>query len=329
MPAPIIYSTVSIAPPPPNWSGDARALFALLAQNLQVRNPAGYNTFTVGSAAPATDSGPWLKDGREWYVWDLATNAYIPQRLAGAFGSASGIPIVTSLTDAKVVNGTDSGFCGLTYTGVTGVQVFVRQGGQWVPFGGTLSGTTANRPASAPPLTKYYDTTIKAELYMLAGFGWVTVAGAYGDVKAVTFSTEADALTYNPGWEILSMVKGRVIAGHDGSVNGYTDRAPLAGSDGSIGEEFHVLTEAEMAEHRHYEFVSGGQGYRTPLITGTQAPVVYSYSADGETQDYVMQQKGTTPDVEADVGGTSLTGDNSPHNNLQPTLYLIHLRKAH
>lgn len=319
MPAPIIYSTVSIAPPPPNWSGDARALFALLAQNLQVRNPAGYNTFTVGPAAPATDSGPWLKDGREWYVWDLATNAYIPQRLAAAYDSSSGIPMVTSLTDAKVVNGTDSGFCLFLHAGVGCQLMRYEGGGNWRKITDDLRGPTAVRPVNPKQYTKFFDTDIGCEIYWNGG-NWTTVAGGLNDIKAVAFSTEVDALRYNPGWEIFNMSAGRAIAGSFGARNGLTDRAPLAGSDGSVGTENHTLTLQEIAPHDHgpaHTDTTGGVPAPGGFFTTGNGTPDFPYVLDINAGNNAMISKRTTID-----------GGGLPHNNMQPTLFLIHLRKA-
>lgn len=37
-----------------------------------------FNTFAIGSTAPASNVGPWLKDCLEWFVFDDATATYVP-----------------------------------------------------------------------------------------------------------------------------------------------------------------------------------------------------------------------------------------------------------
>jgi hypothetical protein len=299
MPAPTVFSQVKVAPPPPNFSGDLKEVFALLEVNLQVKNPAGYNVFTVGGNAPTSDSGPWLKDGKEWYIWDTTTQAYIPQALDGALTR----DIPDSATFPTAIPSSKMFFLTGTATGASGRQLYRWDGSQWVVVD-MLRGTTPQRPVNPPPFTRYFDTSIGAEIFFKQGFGWVTVSGVPGDFKVTTLADEATALTFNPGWIIYASMKGRTPAGANGAVNGFTDRA--VGS--AFGEEFHTLTEAELAPHDH-DILGKSQATSGGGDVGTVLPPT---NASGATQ---------TPMTEISGGGFG-------HNNIQPTLYLIALQKA-
>jgi len=318
MPAPVIHSVVTVAPPPPNFCGDVKAVFELLAQNIQVRNPSGYNTFVVSANAPLTDSGPWLKDGKEWWVWNPITLVYEPQRSSDLF--TRDLPTVTSMSDAKVASGTSSGLCFLQ--GSTGVRMLrYLGGGSWGRLIENLRGPTADRPVTPLTGTKYFDTTIGCEIYW-NGSAWTTVSGCYGDIKAVEFSSEADALKYNPGWAIAASVKGRAIAGHNGSANGFTEHAPWD----IVGAETHTLTKSEMPDHNHAIW---GDVNDTAEESGA-GRLATSYQAGWEAWCWTENWGADTPYVEggADHGYPVKATRDQPHNNMQPTVFLIHLRKT-
>lgn len=50
---------------------------------------ADFNTFAIGSTAPASNVGPWLKDCLEWFVFDDATATYIPENSVSSGGFKS------------------------------------------------------------------------------------------------------------------------------------------------------------------------------------------------------------------------------------------------
>jgi len=52
-----------------------------IAARLSIETSEELSLFVSGSAAPSTDSGPWLKDGVTWWVWSATVGAYIPQPL--------------------------------------------------------------------------------------------------------------------------------------------------------------------------------------------------------------------------------------------------------
>lgn len=47
-----------------------------------------FNTFAIGSTAPTTNVGPWLKDCEKWFVFDDDTASYVPT-LKGGFDQMS------------------------------------------------------------------------------------------------------------------------------------------------------------------------------------------------------------------------------------------------
>lgn len=298
MPAAETNARVVVAPPPPNWTGDVTALFALLQTNLGVKNPVGWNSFATGTVAPTSDQGPWLKNGTEWYVWNSGSSTYVPQTLTAAFA----IGIGTGIT--LPAGSTTTGIFFLTLPGV-GIALYRWVSGAWVFVAGTFSGTTAQRPASPTAYIPYYDTSIEAFIYYKPGFGWVTTHGVKGDIKMVDSTTEVDALTRNPGWEVYTPTKGRAVAGANGAFNGYTDRLPGI----AFGAETHTLVAAETPVHDHKVAGSYAQNGGDVLIRQLKDGV-YDGSA------YPVQAV------------TSPYGGGGAHNNMQPTLFLIFIRKV-
>lgn len=45
-----------------------------------------FNTFAIGSTAPQSNVGPWLKDCTEWFVFDDSTATYIPENSISSGG---------------------------------------------------------------------------------------------------------------------------------------------------------------------------------------------------------------------------------------------------
>ena len=69
-----------------------------IAARLIISPSTEFNTFAIGSTAPASNVGPWLKDCLEWFVFDDATASYVPITKGGfdtvEVKSASGTFIV-------------------------------------------------------------------------------------------------------------------------------------------------------------------------------------------------------------------------------------------
>ena len=93
---------------------------------------------------------------------------------------------------------------------------YLFDGTNWAPFNNIVrSGTTAERPTGPVEYQQYYDTTISVLIWWERN-AWRTVSGVPGDIKSVAFNTLVDALTYNPGWDVLGAsnedIRGRFIS---------------------------------------------------------------------------------------------------------------------
>lgn len=49
-----------------------------IAARLIISPSTEFNTFAIGSTAPASNVGPWLKDCLSWFVFDDSTASYVP-----------------------------------------------------------------------------------------------------------------------------------------------------------------------------------------------------------------------------------------------------------
>lgn len=67
------------APLNPEFNGNLQQLFDAFVARLSIESQQDLSFFVSGSVAPTSDFGPWLKNGTTWYVWDVATGAYVPQ----------------------------------------------------------------------------------------------------------------------------------------------------------------------------------------------------------------------------------------------------------
>jgi len=173
-------------------------------------------------------------------------------------------------------------------------------GASWDPIPMRVpSGTTEERPADASEGTRFFDTTLHAELIYERN-KWRTAFGSPGDVKLIAKPTLAEALTANPGWIQFGAASGRVL-GAAGAGIGLTDRAYNA----VVGTETHTLLTAELPAHTH--------GLRSPPGSSADngdigSMVVTANSAQNSSQLFDPQ--------------TVAVGEDAPHENMQPTLFL-------
>lgn len=68
-----------------------------IASRLIISPSTEFNTFAIGSTAPASNVGPWLKDCLQWFVFDDATATYVPIT-KGGFDSLQYITANTTFT---------------------------------------------------------------------------------------------------------------------------------------------------------------------------------------------------------------------------------------
>lgn len=172
----------------------------------------------------------------------------------------------------------------------------------WSPLPVSIpSGSTADRPASPPTGTLYFDTDIEVEI-IYYNSSWHTTSGSPGDVKFVTGVSLSAVLTKNPGWSNYTAGIGKVIAGAaaDGS-NAQT----TAGAD-SI-----TLTEDQMPTHTHEDLI----------VTGSEAD---NGDDGGLTVMAATQSIGQKTVTNSQTGPK---GGSDPVDIRQSTLYLFTLVK--
>jgi hypothetical protein len=107
-----ITYTITASPLPSNFRGTPQELFEAMLDRIEIESNA--ETFVIGSAgeaAPTENSGPWLKNGTKWYVWDENTSAYIPLDISDSLNPDIVISATTpdpEKTQVWAVLGTDS-----------------------------------------------------------------------------------------------------------------------------------------------------------------------------------------------------------------------------
>lgn len=68
-------------PLPVGFNGTPQEVCNALVARLVAEGTDSIAFFVTGSTEPTSNSGPWLKDGEVWYIWDNVTGSYIPQPL--------------------------------------------------------------------------------------------------------------------------------------------------------------------------------------------------------------------------------------------------------
>lgn len=89
---------VSVASLPEGFCpANMQELANAIASRLIISPSTEFNTFAIGSTAPASNVGPWLKDCLSWFVFDDATATYVPIT-KGGFDSLQYITANTTFT---------------------------------------------------------------------------------------------------------------------------------------------------------------------------------------------------------------------------------------
>lgn len=181
----------------PNFKGDPQQFAEAIAAAMEIVAPFGITTFVTGATQPISNQGPWLKDGKEWWVWDDDQSTYIPLTIDNSLPNFYYAQQATPPTNEGI-------FIWFRFNSANEpAGVYFLIGGQWTNIAGVPdNGPTANRPATPYDFQKYYDTDISALLWYERG-AWRTVDGVRGDLKYVDADTQAQALARNPGWEIF------------------------------------------------------------------------------------------------------------------------------
>lgn len=74
--------TITAAPLPTSFIGNPQQLIEALLDRLEVTVDG--NSFVISDVQPDGNQGPWLKDGKQWWVWDETSSTYIPLDLSAS-----------------------------------------------------------------------------------------------------------------------------------------------------------------------------------------------------------------------------------------------------
>lgn len=73
--------TFRASPLPSGWKGTPQQFLDALVARLSIESQDDLSFFVIGSVAPSSNVGPWLKNGTTWYIWDNVSGSYIPEIL--------------------------------------------------------------------------------------------------------------------------------------------------------------------------------------------------------------------------------------------------------
>lgn len=197
---------ILMAPIPPTFRGTPQALASEMLRRMKVVSGSGSSFFVISDVEPSSNVGPWFKGGTQLWVFDVngGTNRYIPLDISASetrwyfMGNSTpvGVDPPLWLRTTQDQNATT-----LSFGDPIGFLEW--NGSAWVPFNSIpRNGTTAQRPTNPVELQQYFDTDISTLIHFERG-AWRTVSGTPGDIKQVAFEVLTDALTFNPGWDVL------------------------------------------------------------------------------------------------------------------------------
>lgn len=209
-----------MAPIPATFRGTPNDLAIAMLQRMKILSPGGVNFIFTGDTQPTSNVGPWLKGGKQWYVWDDIIKEYAPLDISDSFTPAfamSNSEPTTADPPVWLKTSKDATDVDPDRGSPIGWFVWDAVAEEWVGVSTIVaSGPTTKRPASPDPLQQYYDTDISALIWFERSL-WRTVSGQPGDVKFVVTEKLTDALTANPGWRLLGennqAQRGRVLTG--------------------------------------------------------------------------------------------------------------------
>lgn len=338
---------------PADFSGTPQEFFAAIIKRMSIQSPAGVSFFQTGDIAPATDMGPWLKNGTKWYVWSTSEGEYVPLDITDSTEK------VFTISDVEPDEpGDDDARIWLRTFQARVIAWYFWTGTEWRPGGNVPpSGPTESRPVTAKDLEEFFDTDINVMLHWERG-AWRTVSGSPGDIKFVTHSTLVEALEINPGWDYVGNIHqswiGRTLAvaakDPGGSpVNSYaTDSGITARAALDVaGSETHVLNSTEIEQHTHllgaltalnsdnnarFYRVDDGENFSAPAPRPPNYAQVNGDNANDGTQtgELPTPSAGTMMITSKQLSlsdAEDYTEAADGHNTIQPTLYVWALTK--
>jgi len=206
-----------MAPLPATFKGTPNEWAVEMVRRMRIVSPTGTNFIFIGDVEPTSNVGPWLKGGTQWFVFDPDIKRYVPLDISASetlwFQVGNSVP---TTSDPPVWLKTTKDQTEADPSLGSPISWHVFNGTAWVPFNGIVnSGPTASRPAAPVEFQEFYDTDISVRIWFERG-QWRTVSGVPGDVKIVAFQVLTEALTANPGWEVLGAsnvaIRGRYVS---------------------------------------------------------------------------------------------------------------------
>lgn len=83
-----------------------QTLFNAFVNRLIISTNINFSSFAIGSTAPTTNVGPWLKDCETWYIWDDNVAMYVPM----VFPSIASVPPGTIHAWAGLISNIPAGY---------------------------------------------------------------------------------------------------------------------------------------------------------------------------------------------------------------------------
>jgi hypothetical protein len=160
-----IQLNVSVASLPEGFCPNTYQEFAnALAERLIISPSTTFNSFIIGSTAPSSNQGPWLKDCTTWFVYDDATASYKPTTKGGfsnmSYVTASGQFTVPDFIYKLKITAFGGGGGGAAFSGVAatagggggacGISIVDVTPGQIIPYTVGTGGTGGPGAGGAP-----------------------------------------------------------------------------------------------------------------------------------------------------------------------------------
>lgn len=338
---------------PPDFIGNPQEFFEAMVKRMEIQSPQGTSFFVVGDAEPSSDVGPWLKNGTQWWVFDIDQGKYVPLDI-----SASLNLFVIGPDNPGTPQPGDPLLWLRTFES-RAVAWYGWDGTQWRPVSNIPpSGSTAQRPTNPVDLEPFFDTDINALIHWERG-AWRTVSGSPGDIKFVAQALLSDALRFNPGWSYVGQddqsLRGRTfaVATQDIDAGGTAAFATDSGispreAGEQDGSEEVVLTSTQIEQHTHLighatALNSGntvqlhrGKDTETIDIPPVLPPNYFEVNGDGGANGTKLGTAGDGPTGTQLITSRQLsledwddyTGAAEAHPNIQPTVWLWALVKA-
>lgn len=205
----ILPITIQMGALPPTVLWSPQQLADAIAERLYLVTAQSFALFVSGSTEPATNVGPWLKNGQEWYVWSDTSGNYQPQAISSA---SLGYIISSSApnpTIYKVWIQTD--------TGGSPLAVKTYFSGSWVDVYAATLGTYQTVAAMAAyPTTTDMNAAIAAAIGGISFANYLAQAGLFTPqvvpVDAAAHLVAFDTAILNPAPAPFNLITKRYVA---------------------------------------------------------------------------------------------------------------------